>query len=78
MSTAELKNQIIEKLNAIHDEATLSDIYKLIQMESEMVTSYKLTNDEKKAAEMAFRDIDEGKTYSSAEANELLKKWLKK
>lgn len=78
MSTAELKKQIIEKLNAINDENMLNDIYKLMLMESEMVTVYQLTNDEKEAVEIAFQDIDAGKTYSSAEANELLKKWLAK
>nr|MBC7613991.1 hypothetical protein [Pseudopedobacter sp.] len=76
MSTAELKNQIIEKLNNINDETMLNDIYKLIQMESEIATVYQLSNDEKKAVEMTFHDIDAGKTYSSTEANELMKSGL--
>ncbi|MEO5910740.1 MAG: hypothetical protein ABIP95_07615 [Pelobium sp.] len=78
MSTAELRNQIIHKLNTIEDEAMLSDIYKLIEMESEIETVYQLSIEEKEAVEMAFQDIDEGKAYSSLAADALLKKWLKK
>ena len=78
MSTAELKNQIINKLNQINDEALLSDISRLIQMESEIETVYNLSDDEKEAVELAFQDIDAGKIYSSSSANQLLKQWLKK
>lgn len=78
MSTAELKNQIINKLNQINDEALLNDISRLIQMESEVEAVYKLSDDEKEAVELAFQDIDAGKTYSSSSANQLLKEWLKK
>jgi len=78
MSTAELKNQIINKLNYINDESILSDIIRLIQIESEMKAVYQLSNDEKEAIELAFEDIDAGKTYSSSSANQLLKEWLKK
>ncbi|MBU0697095.1 MAG: hypothetical protein KKE39_11330 [Bacteroidetes bacterium] len=76
MSTAELKNQIIEKLEHINDETILNDIYKLIQLESEIATVYQLSNDENEAVEMAFQDIDAGKTYSSTEANSTMKSRL--
>ena len=78
MSTAELKNQIINKLNQINDEALLSDISRLIQMESKIEAVYNLSDDEKEAVELAFQDIDAGKIYSSSSANQLLKQWLKK
>ena len=78
MSTAELKNQIINKRNQINDEALLSDISRLIQMESEIEAVYNLSDDEKEAVELAFKDIDAGKIYSSSSANQLLKQWLKK
>jgi hypothetical protein len=78
MSTAELRNQIIHKLNTIDDEAMLSDIYKLVQMEASIETVYQLSDEEKEAVEMAFHDIYAGKTYSSSAADELLNKWLKK
>lgn len=78
MSTAELKNQIINKRNQINDEALLSDISRLIQMESEIEAVYNLSDDEKEAVELAFQDIDAGKIYSSSSANQLLKQWLKK
>lgn len=78
MSTAELKNQIINKLNQINDEALLIDISRLIKMESEVEAVYHLSDDEKEAVELAFQDIDAGKTYSSSSANQLLQKWLKK
>ena len=78
MSTAELKNLIINKLSQINDEALLNDISRLIQMESDIKAVYKLSNDEKDAVELAFQDVDAGKTYSSSSANQFLKEWLKK
>lgn len=78
MSKAELRHQIIEKLHGIEDENLLLDIYKLIQMDSAIHEVYQISEDEKEALEMALKDIDAGKTYSSSAADEQLKKWLKK
>lgn len=78
MSAVELRNKIISKLSAIEDEKILEEIYDLVQMESEIDSIYKLTDNEKKAVEAGLKDIDGGKVFSSEKANQQIREWLKK
>jgi hypothetical protein len=78
MSATELKLQIINKVTAITDELILEEIYKLVNIESEMDSIYRLTDTEKKAIDLGLTDIKEGRTYSSEQADKMIKEWLKK
>lgn len=78
MSATELKLQIINKVSAITDELILEEIYKLVNIESEMDSIYRLTDNEKKALDLGLADIKEGRTYSSEQADKMIKEWLKK
>ncbi len=78
MSATELKLQIINKVTAISDELILEEIYKLVNLESEMDAIHRLTDDEKKAIELGLTDIKEGRTYTSEQASKMIKEWLKK
>lgn len=78
MSISDLKSQIISKLSSIEDKSTLEDILRLVDHESKMNDVYRLTDDEKKAVEYGFKDVSEGKTFSSEAAESLIKEWLKK
>ena len=49
MSVTELKLQIINKVSSIEDELILAEILSLVNLESEMDSVYKLTEDERKA-----------------------------
>ena len=78
MSITELKMQIINKISAIEDELILEEIYKLVELESEMDSVYRLTDDERKAVEAGLKDIKENRVYSSEAADNMIKEWLRK
>ncbi len=78
MSTAELKLQIINKVSSINDELILEEIYRLIDIESGMDSLYRLSDEERKAIEIGRKDINEGRRYSSEQADNMVKEWLKK
>jgi len=76
MSVTELKLQIINKITAIEDELILEEIFRLVDRESEMDSVYRLTDDERKAVDLGFKDIKEGRVYSSEAADNMIKEWL--
>ena len=78
MSVTELKLQIINKIATIEDELILEEIYKLVELESEMDSIYRLTDDERKAVEAGLKDIKENRVYSSEAADNMIKEWLRK
>lgn len=78
MSATELRLQIINKVAAITDELILEEIFKLVSIESEMDSIYRLTDTEKKAIELGLTDIQEGRTFTSEQADKMIKEWLKK
>ena len=78
MSSAELKLRIINKVSSINDELILQEIYRLINIESDMDSIYKLSEEEKKAVEMGLKDLKEGRVYTSEQADNMIKEWLRK
>jgi len=78
MSVTELKLQIINKIATIEDELILEEIYKLVELESEMDSIYRLTEDERKAVEAGLKDIKENRVYSSEAADNMIREWLRK
>jgi hypothetical protein len=78
MSVTELKLRIISKITTIEDELILEEIFKLVNMESEMDSIYRLTDPERKGVEIGFKDVKEGRVYSSEAADNMIKEWLKK
>lgn len=78
MSAIELRSLIIQKLNTIEDKSILEDVYNLVKLETDMTLLYKVSEAEEKAIEAGLRDIKDGKVFSSAQANTVIKEWLKK
>jgi predicted transcriptional regulator len=78
MSASELKLHIINKVSSINDASILEEIYKFVNMESEIDTEYRLSAEEKKAVELGLKDLEEGRVYTSEQANNMLKEWLRK
>lgn len=78
MSSAELKLQIISKITSITDELILEEIYKLVNLESEMDSVYRLTDAERSAIAQGLKDVKEGRVYSSEAAENMIKEWLEK
>jgi hypothetical protein len=78
MSATELKIRIINKITTIEDELILEEIFRLVELESEMDSVYRLSNDERKAIDLGLKDIKEGRVYSSEAADNMIKEWLRK
>ncbi len=78
MSAAELKLEIINKVSSINDELILEEIHRLIDLESGMDSIYRLSDEEKKAIEIGRKDIQEGRLYTSEQADTMIKEWLNK
>lgn len=78
MSVTELKLRIINKITTIEDELVLEEIFRLVDLESEMDSIYRLTDDERDAVQVGLKDTQEGRVYSSAAADNMIKEWLRK
>ena len=78
MSATELKLQIINKITSIEDELVLEEIYKLVNLESEMDSVYRLTDVERNAIDPGLKDVKEGRVYSSEAADNMIREWLRK
>ena len=78
MSVTELKLQIINKISAIEDKLVLEEIFKLVEIESEMDSIYRLTDKEQKALEIGLNDVKKGRVYSSEAADNMIKEWLRR
>jgi hypothetical protein len=60
MSASELKLHIISKVASITDEFILEEIYRLVNMESDMDAVYRLTKEEREAIDVGLKDVKEG------------------
>lgn len=76
MNTTEIKSRIINKINSISNQEVLEEIYKIVDIETEIDSVYKLSVDERKADDEGMKDIENGNVYTSEEANILLIKIL--
>ena len=56
MSATELKLQIINKVTSIKDELILEEIYKLVDLGSDLDAVNVLTDAEKKAIDLGLKD----------------------
>ena len=70
--------QIINKITAIEDESILEEIFKLVDIESQMDSVYRLTDEERKAINLGLKDVEVGRVYSSEAADNMIKEWLRK
>lgn len=72
------KEKIIQKLEQIDDEALLAEILELLKLETAGDKIYQLTAPEEQAVQEALEDYEAGRVYTSEEAEQKLKEWLKK
>jgi len=78
MSATELKLEIIKKLTEIEDEVVLEEIYRLVAAESDIEGIYNLTTEEIRSIQAGLEDAKAGRVYSTEEAKQVVKQWLKK
>lgn len=79
MTTKELKSKILNKIKSSKDEHLLKEVYRLLQIESELKDEvYELSNQQKKAIDEGIEQLDNGQYLTNDQANTQVKEWLKK
>lgn len=77
MSTAEIKDKLIEKIQSTSDEKILLEATRLLEMQiSELETPCKLTEEMTQAIDEAQAQIKNGEILSHEDANKEITKWL--
>ncbi|NJK97326.1 MAG: hypothetical protein HC905_22620 [Bacteroidales bacterium] len=77
MTSAELKNQLIEKINKLSDETLLQDVMKLID-NTEESEIFILSDDHEAAVNIAIDQISKGDFLTNNQANKEINEWLNK
>jgi hypothetical protein len=78
MTTKELRNKVIGKINQIDDDELLNEVYRLLDDHFEDTEIYLLSENHKKAIEEAKGQIDRGEYLTNEQANDEIGKWLNK
>lgn len=78
MSSAELKKRLIDKIQKTDNENLLEEAFRLLQLESEDIEVYKLSDEQKSAVNEAREQIKQGEFLTDDEANKDIDEWLNK
>lgn len=78
MSAIELKERLIEKIQATNDENILEEAYRLLELESIEAEIYKFDDDLKREIETARLQINQGQFFTNDQANKEIDEWLNK
>ena len=77
MSSAELKQRLIDKIQKTDNESLLEEAFRLLQLESEDLEVYMLSEDQKNAINEARQQIKNGQFLTDDEANKDIDEWLR-
>ena len=77
MSSVELKKRLIDKIQETDNKNLLEEAFRLLQMESEDIEVYKLSEDQKNAVNEARQQIKNGQFLTDDEANKDIDEWLR-
>ena len=78
MSTIDLKERLIGKIQEIEDSDILAEAYRLLGLELEIDEPYKLSKQQKNAVNEARQQIKDGASLSNEEADNDIDEWLNK
>ncbi len=78
MSAIELKERLIEKIQATNDENILEEAYRLLELETIDMEIYKFADDLKREIETARLQINQGQFLTNDQANNEIDEWLNK
>lgn len=78
MSTIELRKKLIEKINTTENDDLLEEAYRLLEIESEDLEIYKLSNAQMMAIAEARNQFKNGQFLTDEEADKEINEWLKK
>ena len=78
MSTIELRNKLIEKIQVIDDDLLLEEAGRLFEIEGADSEVYILSESQKEAIAIARKQIAEGDYFTDEEVNREIDEWLNK
>ena len=78
MSTVELRKRLIHKIKTTNNQELLGEAYRLLEMESDDVETYKLNADQLNAVNEAQQQIKNRQYLTDDQANKEIEEWLKK
>ena len=76
MSTAELRNRLIEKIQNTQDGRILEEAYRLLDLEIEDIDVFELNDAQKRAISEAREQINNGQFFTEEAANKEIDEWL--
>jgi len=78
MSTAELKRQLIDKIESIEDDNILAEIYRVLEISQADSDVFELTSIMRSALNEGLEDVKNGRVISNDQANKEIDEWLSK
>ena len=78
MSTAELKNLLIEKIQKTNDELLLEEAYRLFESEDLDTDHFFLNDRQVNLLNESREEIKDGRSLTEDAANKEIEEWLKK
>lgn len=78
MSTLELRKRLIDKIQKTENEDLLREAYRLLELETEDIEIYKLSDDQRKAVLEGRQQIRNGQFLTDDQANNEIDEWLNK
>jgi hypothetical protein len=76
MTSLELKNKVISKIHQINDDDILNEVYQLLNDSFEDTEVYQLSENHKRAVEIAKDQIAKGEFLTNEQANKEIGIWL--
>lgn len=78
MSTIELRRRLIDKIQKTENEDLLAEAYRLLELGTEDIETYKLNDDQRKAISEARQQINSGQFLTDEQSNKEIDEWLNK
>lgn len=78
MTTKELRNKVIGKINQIDDEEVLNEIYRMLDDTNHDEEIFQLSENHKRAIEEGKSQIESGQFLTNKQVNQEIGKWLNK
>lgn len=78
MLPEEMKQKLINKIQATEDVNILEEVYRILELSTQEVDRIVLSDEQKIRIDQGIKDIEEGHYLTHEEADLEINKWLKK
>ena len=78
MTTLEIKNKLIKRIESTEDQYILQEIHRLLDIDQDDLEPLQLTKEQRSAITKGQQDIKNGKHLTDKAADSQIDRWLKK